>query len=115
MPPVYAFGTIMPRQVPDPDDKPQAPHILLAMFGRGMLRHLYTRIYFGGEKANDADPVLALVPVDRRATLVATPRARRRRGVSSRPPPAGRQRDGVFRYLIEVKASFVIAVCLSTT
>jgi protocatechuate 3,4-dioxygenase alpha subunit len=42
------------------------------VFGRGMLRHLYTRIYFGGEAANDADPVLALVPPDRRATLIAT-------------------------------------------
>ena len=62
----------MPGPVPDPDGKPQAPHILLAVFGRGMLRHLYTRIYFGGEAANDADPVLALVPADRRATLIAT-------------------------------------------
>jgi protocatechuate 3,4-dioxygenase alpha subunit len=67
----YAFDTIMPGQVPDPDGKPQAPHILLAVFGRGMLRHLYTRIYFGGEAANEADPVLALVPADRRATLIA--------------------------------------------
>ncbi len=68
----YAFDTIMPGQVPDPDGKPQAPHVLLAVFGRGMLMHLYTRIYFGGEAANDADPVLALVPADRRATLIAT-------------------------------------------
>jgi protocatechuate 3,4-dioxygenase, alpha subunit len=67
----YAFDTIMPGSVPDPDGKKQAPHILLAVFGRGMLRHLYTRIYFGGEAANDADPVLALVPPDRRATLIA--------------------------------------------
>ena len=42
----YAFETIKPGAVPDPDGKPQAPHILLAVFGRGMLRHLYTRIYF---------------------------------------------------------------------
>jgi protocatechuate 3,4-dioxygenase alpha subunit len=57
--------------VPDPDGKPQAPHILLAIFGRGMLLHLYTRIYFDGEAANSADPVLALVPADRRSTLIA--------------------------------------------
>jgi protocatechuate 3,4-dioxygenase alpha subunit len=57
--------------VPDPDGKPQAPHLLLAVFARGMLRHLYTRIYFGGEAANANDPVLALVPADRRATLIA--------------------------------------------
>jgi protocatechuate 3,4-dioxygenase alpha subunit len=67
----YAFDTIKPGQVPDADGKPQAPHILLAIFARGMLLHLYTRIYFDGEAANSADPVLALVPVDRRATLIA--------------------------------------------
>lgn len=67
----YAFDTVKPGQVPDADGKPQAPHILLAIFARGMLLHLYTRIYFDGEAANAADPVLALVPQDRRATLVA--------------------------------------------
>jgi protocatechuate 3,4-dioxygenase alpha subunit len=67
----YAFDTIKAGQVPDPDGKPQAPHILLAIFARGMLLHLYTRIYFEGEAANSADPVLALVPADRRGTLIA--------------------------------------------
>ena len=68
----YAFDTIKPGSVPDPDGKPQAPHILLAVYARGMLLHLYTRIYFDGEAANAGDPVLALVPADRRATLIAT-------------------------------------------
>lgn len=68
----YAFETIKPGAVPDPDGKPQAPHILLAVFGRGMLRHLYTRIYFSDEPGNAVDPVLALVPAERRATLTAT-------------------------------------------
>jgi protocatechuate 3,4-dioxygenase alpha subunit len=67
----YAFDTIRPGAVPGPDGKPQAPHILVAVFARGMLRHLYTRIYFGDEAANAGDPVLALVPADRRATLIA--------------------------------------------
>jgi protocatechuate 3,4-dioxygenase alpha subunit len=67
----YAFDTIKPGQVTDPDGKPQAPHLLLAVFARGMLLHLYTRIYFDGEAANAADPVLALVPADRRTTLIA--------------------------------------------
>ncbi len=58
--------------MPDPDGKPQAPHIVLAVYARGMLLHLYSRIYFDGEAANAADPVLALVPADRRATLIAT-------------------------------------------
>ena len=67
----YAFDTIKPGVVPDTNGKPQAPHILVAVFARGMLRHLYTRIYFGDDAANAADPVLALVPADRRATLIA--------------------------------------------
>ena len=67
----YVFESIKPGLVPDPDGKPQAPHLLLAVFARGMLRHLYTRIYFGDEKGNASDPVLALVPPDRRATLIA--------------------------------------------
>ena len=68
----YSFDTIMPGTMPDPDGKPQAPHILVAVFARGMLLHLFTRIYFDGEAANGSDPVLALVPADRRATLIAT-------------------------------------------
>jgi protocatechuate 3,4-dioxygenase alpha subunit len=68
----YAFDTIKPGQVADPDGRPQAPHIMLAVYARGMLLHLYTRIYFDGEAANSADPVLALVPAERRATLIAT-------------------------------------------
>ena len=71
----YSFDTVKPGAVPDPDGKPQAPHIVLAVFGRGMLRHLYTRIYFSDEAGNSADPVLALVPADRRATLIATRKA----------------------------------------
>ena len=67
----YAFDTIKPGQVADPDGKMQAPHLSLAVFARGMLLHLYTRIYFDGEAANASDPVLALVPADRRATLIA--------------------------------------------
>lgn len=67
----YAFDTIKPGAVPDPEGKTKAPHILLAVFSRGMLRHLYTRIYFSDEAGNAADPVLGLVPADRRATLIA--------------------------------------------
>jgi len=67
----YAFDTIKPGAVPGPGGKPQAPHVLVAVFARGMLLHNYTRIYFDGEAANAADPVLALVPADRRLTLIA--------------------------------------------
>jgi len=41
------------------------------LFMRGLLRHLVTRIYFAGENANSADPILALVSAKRRATLLA--------------------------------------------
>jgi protocatechuate 3,4-dioxygenase, alpha subunit len=70
----YAFDTIRPGTVPDPDGTPQAPHLLVAIFARGMLLHLYTRIYFDGEAANAADPVLGLVPAARRRTLLASRR-----------------------------------------
>ena len=49
----------------------QAPHIDVAVFSRGMLKHLTTRIYFSDEPSNAADPILALVPEDRRNTLIA--------------------------------------------
>src|SRR5256885_903646 len=68
---LYAFDTIKPGAVPGPDGKQQAPHILVAFYSRGLLTHLYTRIYFDGEAANAADPILSLVPADRRQTLIA--------------------------------------------
>ncbi len=67
----YRFDTIKPGAVPGPNNKPQAPHILVAFFSRGLLTHMYTRIYFSDEKANDTDPILALVPAERRDTLIA--------------------------------------------
>ncbi len=68
----FRFETIRPGLVPGPGGKPQAPHILVTVFARGMLRHLHTRIYFADQAAaNAADPILNLVPQDRRATLIA--------------------------------------------
>ena len=68
---VYSFDTVKPGAVPGPDGKPQAPHIVVCIFSRGMLRQIYTRLYFSDEAANAADPILALVPADRRGTLIA--------------------------------------------
>jgi protocatechuate 3,4-dioxygenase, alpha subunit len=68
----FFVDTIKPGSVLGCDGKPQAPHILIAVFARGMLLHLYSRIYFEGEAANAHDAVLNLVPADRRATLVAS-------------------------------------------
>jgi protocatechuate 3,4-dioxygenase alpha subunit len=68
----FRFTTIKPGPVTGPDDKQQAPHLVVTVFMRGMLRHVITRMYFPDEPLNGADPVLQRVPVDRRATLVAT-------------------------------------------
>jgi protocatechuate 3,4-dioxygenase, alpha subunit len=68
---VYSFDTIKPGAVPGPGGKLQAPHIVVCIFSRGMLRQIYTRLYFSDEAANAADPILAMVPADRRGTLIA--------------------------------------------
>jgi protocatechuate 3,4-dioxygenase, alpha subunit len=67
------FETIKPGQVPGPGNVPQAPHLNVAVFARGMLKQLYTRIYFAADPGNQEDPVLALVPPERRETLMAHP------------------------------------------
>ena len=68
---VFRFRTIKPGRVPGPGGKLQAPHIAVNIFMRGQLKQLVTRIYFPGDPANAADPVLRLVPAERRATLIA--------------------------------------------
>jgi protocatechuate 3,4-dioxygenase alpha subunit len=68
----YWFETVKPGQVPGPGNALQAPHIGVAVFARGMLRHAYSRIYFAGEAANEIDPLLNAIDDTRhRATLVA--------------------------------------------
>lgn len=67
------FETIKPGRVPGPGNASQAPHLNLAVFARGMLKQLYTRIYFAADPANQQDPVLMLVPPNRRETLMARP------------------------------------------
>ena len=65
------FETIKPGCVPGPGESVQAPHINVSVFARGLLTRLVTRIYFSGEPANVRDPVLAIVPEERRGTLMA--------------------------------------------
>lgn len=69
----YWFETIRPGPVPFDGERMQAPHICIVVFARGLLNHLATRLYFADEPANEADPVLRLVPPERRGTLVARP------------------------------------------
>jgi protocatechuate 3,4-dioxygenase alpha subunit len=63
--------TIKPGRVAH--STPQAPHLTVAVFARGMLKQLYTRVYFGGDAVKDDDPILQLIPPDRRGTLMAQP------------------------------------------
>ena len=65
------FETVHPGPVPDRHGGVQAPHLNISVFARGLLNRLCTRIYFEGDSALQADPVLALVPEDRRHTLLA--------------------------------------------
>lgn len=49
----------------------EAAHVNVCLFARGLLRHLHTRIYFADDPSLHADPILSLVPPERRATLIA--------------------------------------------
>jgi protocatechuate 3,4-dioxygenase alpha subunit len=65
----------------------EAPHLNLIVFMRGLLLHAFTRIYFSDEAAaNAACPVLALVPPERRGTLIAQ-----------------REKDGLYRFDIHMQ------------
>ncbi|NUR54794.1 MAG: protocatechuate 3,4-dioxygenase subunit alpha [Acidobacteria bacterium] len=67
------FETIRPGAVRSAAGIVQAPHVNVCLFARGLLRHLYTRVYFPDDPHLDADPILALVPPDRKHTLIAAP------------------------------------------
>lgn len=68
----FRFKTINPGRVPAPDGRLQAPHLAVNVFMRGLLKQLVTRIYFPDDPANAEDAVLALVPAERRGTLIAS-------------------------------------------
>ena len=71
----FRFTTIRPGAVPGGGNALQAPHIAVALFARGLLKPLYTRIYFAGDPANEADPVLHSIDDQaRRRTLIAARR-----------------------------------------
>ena len=66
---------------------PEAPHIDVSVFARGLLTRLVTRLYFPDEgAANEADAVLRSLNPEERATLVAVGR---RRWPPVRHPPSG--------------------------
>jgi protocatechuate 3,4-dioxygenase alpha subunit len=67
----FRFVTIKPGSVPGPHGRAQAPHIVVSVFMRGLLRRLVSRIYFPDEAGNANDYVLGLVEPERRGTLIA--------------------------------------------
>ena len=69
----FKFTTLKPGRVPSPEGGLQAPHFVITLFSRGLLKPLLTRVYFPDEPSNAEDPVLMLVPKERRSTLIATP------------------------------------------
>jgi protocatechuate 3,4-dioxygenase alpha subunit len=63
----FAFETVKPGR-----HGKEAPHLNVILTMRGMLLHAFTRIYFSDETTANAEcPVLALVPAERRRTLLA--------------------------------------------
>jgi len=67
----WEVRTRRPPAVPTLDGTPQAPHLVVSVFARGLLHRLVTRAYFEREAANDTDPVLRRVGA-RADTLIAT-------------------------------------------
>jgi protocatechuate 3,4-dioxygenase alpha subunit len=67
----FWFATVKPGRVPYDSTTMQAPHICVAVFGRGLLNHLYTRLYFADDPTIASDPILLRVPEQRRSTLLA--------------------------------------------
>lgn len=68
----YGIRTVKPGRVSGPDGRLQAPHIDLALFMRGLLRPVITRIYFPDDPHNASDPLLSSVPEAQRGTLIAS-------------------------------------------
>lgn len=72
----YAVRTLRPAPVAGSSE---APHLAVTVFARGLLHHLFTRVYFPNAvsdvvaTANAADPLLSALPEDRAATLMAVP------------------------------------------
>jgi protocatechuate 3,4-dioxygenase, alpha subunit len=71
---VCTFSTIKPGAVRN-GSLVQAPHVNVCFLSRGLLRQIYTRIYFDGDAGLSTDPILGLVPSDRHRTLLAHPAA----------------------------------------
>lgn len=83
----FHFTTIRPGRVQGPDGTMQSAHLAVRVMTRGLLNGLVTRLYFPSENLA-SDPVLQLVPEERRATLIGA---------------AMDGRDGTFLWNIELQ------------
>ena len=91
----------------------QAPHVDVAIFARGLLHQVLTRIYFPDEaERNAADPVLSSLDADARATLVAQPSDD---GYALRHPPARTACHRLLRVLRTASASAARCSATSTS
>jgi protocatechuate 3,4-dioxygenase alpha subunit len=68
---VYSVVIERPSMKPHENENAHASHMLVMVFARGLLRHLISRVYFEDDPANQGDPVLMMVPEERRTTLIA--------------------------------------------
>jgi protocatechuate 3,4-dioxygenase alpha subunit len=70
---VYTFTTVNPGPTSPVAGKPgAAPFISVAVFARGLMNRLFTRIYLPeNEEALAADPLLSSLDLERRKTLIA--------------------------------------------
>ena len=89
---MYGIRTVKPGSVAGADGAMQASHIVVAVFMRGLLRPVITRIYFADDPALGSDPVLASIPDPSRGT---DDRLAVRRWLSFRHPPPGRWGDRI--------------------
>lgn len=70
----FELVTVKPGRVPWPEGGLQAPHAILAVFARGLLKHVVTRLYFPDEQeANETDPLLSRLRPGQRESLIAAP------------------------------------------
>lgn len=67
------FTTVRPGPSVSADGAVRSAHVNICLFARGLLRQIHTRCYFADDPSLNQDPVLALVPAERRSTLLAHP------------------------------------------
>jgi protocatechuate 3,4-dioxygenase, alpha subunit len=67
----FRVETIKPPALTEGDGRIHAPHLAIRVLGRGILTQYVTRLYFPDEAELATDPILNVVPVHRRGTLMA--------------------------------------------